>query len=122
MLSWNPTDLNALGTYRLWEDLNMDGTGDNIVVPNMKLTTQYQVCGTGSKYFVLEYRAVICGDCDGSGDVNIGDAVCLVCYIFSDCPETLGDVDCSGDVNIADAVYLINYIFADGLAPCAGCK
>ena len=55
MLSWNPNDLAAPGTYRLWEDLNLDGAGDNIVVPDMKLTTQYQVCGTGPKYFVIEF-------------------------------------------------------------------
>ncbi len=68
----------------------------------------------------------LCGDADGTGDIDIADAVYLVCYIFLDCaepsPMAAGDADCDGGITIADVVYLINYIFNDGLAPCANCK
>ena len=68
----------------------------------------------------------ICGDANGSGTVNISDAVYLIAYIFSGgpAPEPLlaGDANCSGSVNISDAVYLIAYIFSGGPAPCEGCK
>ena len=68
----------------------------------------------------------LCGDADGSHDVNIADAVFLVEYIFSGgaapSPLAAGDTDCSGDINIADCVYLIEYIFSGGSQPCAGCK
>jgi hypothetical protein len=64
----------------------------------------------------------ICGDANGSGGVDIDDAVSLIGYIFSSgpAPEPLeaGDVNCSGGIDIDDAVYLINYIFSGGSAPC----
>jgi agmatine deiminase len=68
----------------------------------------------------------VCGDADGSGSVDISDAVSLIAYIFSGGPApnplTAGDGDCSGSVDISDAVYLIAYIFSGGPAPCASCK
>jgi hypothetical protein len=67
----------------------------------------------------------ICGDADGSGFVNISDAVYLISYIFGGGdppdPEKAGDVDCSNFVNISDVVYLITYIFGGGPEPCAAC-
>jgi hypothetical protein len=75
-------------------------------------------------YVYLE--ATLSGDVDNSGDVNVSDAVYLVCYIFAGCsapdPMTQGDVDCSGDINISDVVYLVSYIFAGGPKPGATCK
>ena len=63
-----------------------------------------------------------CGDADGSGFVNITDAVYLIQYIFNGGPEPdpyeSGDANCDGTVNITDAVYLINYIFGGGFDPC----
>ncbi len=62
------------------------------------------------------------GDANGSGAVNISDAVFLIAYIFSGGPAPnplfLGDANCSGSINISDAVYLITYIFSGGTAPC----
>jgi hypothetical protein len=68
---------------------------------------------------VCEY---ICGDADGSGDVDIDDVVFLITYIFSagPAPDPIesGDADCSLSVDIDDAVYLITYIFGGGFEPC----
>ncbi|MCH9031682.1 MAG: VCBS repeat-containing protein [candidate division Zixibacteria bacterium] len=62
-----------------------------------------------------------CGDVDGGGSVNIGDAIFLLTYIFrnGDAPDPIGrgDTNGSGDVNIADATHLIKYIFIGGLPP-----
>ncbi len=62
------------------------------------------------------------GDADGSGEVDIDDAVWIIQYIFSgglaSDPEDSMDSDCSGDIDIDDVVYLISYIFSDGPAPC----
>jgi hypothetical protein len=75
---------------------------------------------------VLAVKNATCGDADGSGEINISDAVYLVCYIFLDCaapsPRMAGDADCDGTISIVDVVYLVNYIFNDGPAPCAACK
>lgn len=64
-----------------------------------------------------------CGDVDGSGTIDVVDAVHLVSYLFNYGSEPLdmnsGDVNGDGHLNIADVVYLINYIFIGGPAPCA---
>lgn len=79
----------------------------------------------GTVYGVYRYTDMmqfICGDADGSGSVNVGDAVFLINYIFKGgpAPDPLesGDANCDGAVNIGDAVYLINYIFKGGPEPC----
>lgn len=64
----------------------------------------------------------VCGDADGSGEVDIDDVVFLIAYIFgggpAPDPEIKADADCSGAVDIDDVVYAISYIFGGGPAPC----
>jgi hypothetical protein len=61
------------------------------------------------------------GDCDGSGAIDVDDAVFLVAYIFSGGPAPdpidAGDVDCSGGIDVDDVVYLVAYIFSGGPPP-----
>jgi hypothetical protein len=94
-------------------DLDRDGDLDLAVVPQ----SQEEVGVT-----VLLNRSYICGDSDGSKEVDIDDVVYLINYIFSGGPEPdpyeSGDADCSGEVDIDDVVWLINYIFSGGNAPC----
>ncbi|MFH2055128.1 MAG: dockerin type I repeat-containing protein [bacterium] len=62
-----------------------------------------------------------CGDVDGSGILDISDAVTLIGYIFGLSGQPDGgnmDVNCDGKISISDVVYLIWYIFATGSAPC----
>ena len=67
----------------------------------------------------------ICSNADGSGSLDISDAVFLINFIFGGGPAPnpleAGDADCSGSINISDAVYLISFIFGGGPAPCATC-
>ncbi len=66
------------------------------------------------------------GDVNGDGNLNIGDAVYLITFIFKGgpappCPDE-GDPNGDCFINIGDAVYLITYIFKGGTPPiCAGC-
>ena len=74
---------------------------------------------------IAEQELNFCGDADGSGDIDIDDAVYLIAYIFLEGPapdpyET-GDPDCSGDVDIDDVVYILSYIFVSGPEPCKAC-
>ena len=87
----------------------------------------------GQLITLLEYAVIICpadvcdcipGDANGSGSINISDAVHLINYIFGGgpapqpYPTCSGDADCNCVVTISDAVYLINHIFSGGPAPC----
>lgn len=66
-----------------------------------------------------------CGDASGDSQLNIGDPVFLVNYIFKGgpAPDPLcwADADSEGSINIADAVYLINFIFKGGPPPSSDC-
>jgi hypothetical protein len=80
---------------------------------------------TDNGLVVLQLSQVSCGDADGSGAVEIGDAVYIINYIFGGGPAPnpmlTADADCSGSVSIADAVVVINYIFGGGPIPCSSC-
>jgi len=62
------------------------------------------------------------GDVNGDGDVNVGDAVYIINYVFKggQAPPVLQEADpnCDGVINVGDAVYIINYVFKGGNAPC----
>ena len=59
------------------------------------------------------------GDADNSGDVNIGDVLFIVAFIFSGGPVPVcydeADADGGGDVNIGDALVIIDFIFGGPL-------
>lgn len=67
----------------------------------------------------------VLGDANGDRNVNVGDAVFLISYIFRGGPPPIrlkaGDVNGDCKVNVGDAVYLISYIFRGGPAPKVGC-
>jgi immune inhibitor A len=69
--------------------------------------------------------AIICGDVDASGFVDIDDVIALIGFVYDDGvppnpPET-GDVSCDKKTNLLDIVYLVNYLFRAGAEPCAAC-
>jgi len=95
-----------------------------------KMTVEDQLGATDEAWITITVDDAppppyICGDADGSEEVDIDDVVYLIAYIFSGgpAPDPLesGDADCSGEVDIDDVVYVITYIFSSGLEPCAGC-
>ncbi|MFH0817608.1 MAG: dockerin type I repeat-containing protein, partial [Candidatus Micrarchaeota archaeon] len=109
---WN---LSTTGNY--WSDF-----GNN---PGYPYTYEISGPGNGVDYHpVGSASPYVCGDADGSGQIDISDAVFLVEYIFDNgtAPNPLASGDANGDetVNISDAVYLINYIFSGGPAPVCG--
>jgi len=64
------------------------------------------------------------GDADGSGGIDISDAVYLINRIFSGGPAPVtmvaGDHNCDEGVDISDVVSVISYIFSAGAGSC-GC-
>jgi hypothetical protein len=70
-------------------------------------------------------RGYVCGDANGDDEVNVGDAVHIINYVFKGGappdPVEAGDANCDDLCNVGDAVYLISYIFRGGSQPCADC-
>jgi len=71
----------------------------------------------------FDYMLFLCGDANGDADINVGDAVYIINYIFkggqAPVPLEAADVNQDGFVNVGDAVAIINYIFKGGPAPCS---
>jgi hypothetical protein len=71
---------------------------------------------------VVDPPPTVCGDADGSGQIDIADVVYLVSYIFASGappnPIAIGDTDCDGTVDIADVVRLVAHIFGGAPSPC----
>lgn len=69
--------------------------------------------------------AYVCGDANGDSNVNIGDAVYIISYVFNSgpppTPVCTADANGDGGVNIGDVVYLISYVFKGGPAPTLSC-
>jgi hypothetical protein len=65
------------------------------------------------------------GDANCNCEVNIGDVVMVINYLFKNGPEPCcmdaGDANGDCNVDVGDAVYLINYLFKGGPAPVCGC-
>jgi hypothetical protein len=64
---------------------------------------------------------MICGNPNGDNDVNVGDPVFMINYIFRGGPPPvpwqLGDANCDGDINVADAIFLVHAAFRTGPLP-----
>jgi len=69
------------------------------------------------------YTSMLEGDANSDGQINLGDAVFIVNYVFrggtAPNPLSVADANCDSAINIGDAVYIINYIFKGGQEP--GC-
>jgi hypothetical protein len=63
------------------------------------------------------------GDCTGDGEIELGDLLYLISYLYKGGPPPdpsgVGDVDCSGEIELGDVLYLINYLYKGGPPP--GC-
>jgi hypothetical protein len=66
-----------------------------------------------------------CGDCTGDGEINVGDVVCLIGYLYrqGNPPEPLckGDASGNGSIDVGDVVLMINYLFKGSFSPCFDC-
>ena len=82
---------------------------------NAKLVVKFSGTGQGN--------AVMAGDVNGDGDVDIADAVCIVNHVVSKPNATFvaeaADANKDGDIDIADAVHIVNYVVGkiNALAP-----
>jgi hypothetical protein len=67
----------------------------------------------------------VCGDANGDGAANVGDAVYLINFVFkggaAPDPLCVGDANDDDNTNVGDAVYMINYVFKGGPPPKETC-
>ncbi len=111
-------------------------TYSNLVLPELSFDHQLPEAGeyfwkviakdlagnlSTSEIFMFEYIQFICGDIDGSDEVNIGDLTYLVSFMFKGGPTPpiiqAMDVNGDGNYNIVDLTYMVNYMFKLGPAP-----
>lgn len=73
----------------------------------------------------IHIQPALSGDVNHDGQVDIGDIVFLINYLFkhSIAPDPIESGDVNGDcvVDVGDVVYLINYLFKNGAVPQSGC-
>jgi hypothetical protein len=122
-----------------WTDLNNDLDSSGLTLSSSGLlsgmpvkakqisfTARVQDATRGTSSKAYTFMVYMNGDADGTGTVDISDAVYLIAYIFNggSAPEPLvvGDANCDLAVDISDVVYLISYIFGGGPAPCVAGK
>jgi len=112
-----------LNMYNIAVFMTSTGVSDYFDVHNYSSEVVHHVDGYGS--FGLSVRCVwngVCGDANGDGKINVGDAIFIISYVFRGGPAPnpleAGDANCDGQTNVGDAVYIITYVFRDGPAPC----
>jgi hypothetical protein len=78
----------------------------------------------GKAYLLdCEEASPIAGDANGDEEVNVGDVVYVVSYLYKSGPAPdpiwVGDCNCDEIVNVGDIVYLVSYLYKGGPPP--GC-
>ena len=88
--------------------------------------TAVDACGAVDTHLLtIQVGMPFCGDCTGDGDINVGDVVCLINYLYRQGtpPEPLcrGDASGNGSIDVGDVVLLINYLFKGSFGPSFDC-
>lgn len=113
-------DLKWSGMTRL---LRYDPYGTLIIDLDTAINHNFAM-GLSQGELIMLFRDVnfLRGDANGDSEVNVGDAVYIINYVFKGgpAPDPLeaGDANCDGGCDVGDAVYLINYVFKGGPEPC----
>jgi hypothetical protein len=120
---------SALQDYNIpWSVLNGGGTDMTSTSYKAMVSTAQSVIGESQStnyQMKIGYwyggKPFVCGDINGTGNVDIADIVYLVAYFFKlgPQPDPLYCADTNGDssVNVADIVYLVVFLFKHGPAP-----
>ena len=101
-------------------------SNDSLVgtIPDTNITVTFDV--TVADQFTQTVQTVeligyMCGDVDFTNEINIGDLVYMVDFMFTSGPEPhyfiAGNIDAIAQIDIADLVALVDFMFAEGAAP-----
>ena len=103
------------GKYRL--GIRIDGGA-------MEMLTKFSLSLSPAGVDTFHYCApwYLSGDANSDWNVNVGDVVFLLNYLFKNGPDPdpfgAGDANCDGIIDVGDIVCLINYLFKGGPSPC----
>jgi len=123
-LTWSDQMNNLSGTgLSLSPDGLLSGYPEYMMPIMFTATVEDAIGGADDQYLSFQVNSpYVCGDANGDGEVNVGDGVFLINYIFKEGPAPdpieAGDANCDGEPNVGDAVYIINYVFNEGPEPC----
>ncbi len=126
-LVWSDRDNDLAGTgLTLSAEGVLSGTVDSDTSISFTTRLADYVGYFDEREFVVSVMSpYVCGDANDDKDVNVGDAVYIISYVFAGGPPpyNICAADANGDdeVNVGDAVYLINYIFKGGPPPVEPC-
>lgn len=102
-----------------------DVAGQVTLYPNPLTAGEVQVTVTAHNFLPFDGSMEVgtkAGDLTGDGEVDLGDAIFLLNYLYKNGPApnplSLGDLNCDGEVEMGDIIYLINYLYKNGPPPC----
>ncbi|MGB2989708.1 MAG: FG-GAP-like repeat-containing protein, partial [Candidatus Zixiibacteriota bacterium] len=110
-----------------WVSLATSPVSDMVVDYHYSHKPDLGVSNWGGANFIFRNvaPAYVWGDANGGGDVEVGDIVYLVNYLYKGglepVPSQCGDPNDDCVINVADIVYLLNYLYRGGDAPLPGC-
>ncbi|MCP4568635.1 MAG: hypothetical protein GY841_13745 [FCB group bacterium] len=121
-IAYGPGSIDPETGIYIWTP-EIGDVGLNIV--EVYATDGYSEARAAFTVEVVACGRCISGDANFDGDVNVGDAVVLINFVFKGAsyPHVPDLADANGDcsLNVGDAVYLINYVFKGGDPPQMGC-
>ena len=115
-----------LGPYNSGEQMMLSNIWNSPGIFNVKVRVNdlWNISEWSEPHNITIYD-IVCGDSNNDSDINIGDSVFVLNYVFKGgpAPDPLceGDANGDGSVNVGDAVYLIGYVFKGGSPPYDGC-
>lgn len=117
------SDTTTKDGYYTFENIKEGNYSFRISHPGyLTLDTTLQVAEGYSYDFNLQVGPYLSGDANFDQQVNLGDAIYILNYLFRGgplpTPFISGDVNCDDEVNISDAIFLLNYLFREGPSPC----
>lgn len=127
---WQLREISPSASYCVQHAISAHfGLGDAATVDSIKVIWPSGVVNVLTGVAINQYieisEAVNCGDANSDGNVNVGDAVYLVNYVFRNGPRPnpLCQGNSNGDdsVNVGDAVYVVSYVFRSGPPPVEEC-
>lgn len=112
-----PVPINGVSPLSAEVKIHVDSPGDYDFV--YEVTDSCSVADSDTATWMVING--IHGDANGDGEIEVGDVVVLIDYLYRDGdppdPFLSGDATCDGDVSVDDVVYLISYLFRNGPPP-----